>query len=94
VRDWSEPSDGDIRLSSRVDVVDDTDRCVHMTIRAETADRRREEHALTMRWWNRDELVPLLERNGFANVTVLPGVEERIVVYVASQDGDLQPLPR
>jgi SAM-dependent methyltransferase len=94
VRDWSEPSDGAIRLSSRVDDVDDADRCVHMTLRAETADGRREEHALTMRQWYREELVPLLERHGFEHVRVEPGVDERIVVYVASRDGDLQPLPR
>jgi SAM-dependent methyltransferase len=94
VRDWSEPSEGDIRLSSRIDAVDDDDRCIHMTIRAETADGRREEHALTMRQWYRDELVPLLERNGFEQVEVKPGVDERIAVYVASRNGDLQPLPR
>jgi SAM-dependent methyltransferase len=93
VRDWSEPSDGDIRLSSRVDAVDEDDRCVHMTLRAETAEGRREEHSLTMRVWTREELLPLLERNGFEHVEVKPGVEERIVVYVASRDGDLQPLP-
>jgi len=94
VRDWNEPSEGEIMLSSRVDVVDDEDRCVHMTMRAETADGRREEHALTMRVWTRDELLPLLERSGFENVEVKPGVDERIVVYVASRHGDLQPLPR
>jgi trans-aconitate methyltransferase len=94
VRDWNEPSEGDIRLSSRVDAVDEDDRCIHMTLRAETADGRQEEHALTMRQWYRHELVPLLERNGFANVEVKPGVDERIVVYVASRDEDLQPLPR
>ena len=94
VRDWNEPSDGDIRLSSRVDLIDEEDRCIHMTIRAETADGRREEHALTMRQWYRDELVPLLEQNGFEHVEAGPGVDERIVVYVASRNGDLQPLPR
>jgi hypothetical protein len=36
VRDWSGPSGGEISLSSRVDAVDETDRCVHMTLRAET----------------------------------------------------------
>jgi SAM-dependent methyltransferase len=94
VRDWNEPSDGDIRLSSRVDAVDDDDRCVYMSMRAETADGRREEHSLTMRQWYRDEVVPLLERNGFEHIDVKPGMDERIVVYVASRDGDLQPLPR
>ena len=94
VRDWSEPSEGEIRLSSRVDDVDDEDRCVHMTIRAETADGRREEHALTMRVWTQDDLLPLLGRNGFEHVEVMPGVDERIVVYVASRHGDLQPVPR
>jgi hypothetical protein len=47
-----------------------------------------------MRWWYREEIVPLLERSGFERVEVRPGVEERIVVYVAFRDGDLQPLPR
>jgi SAM-dependent methyltransferase len=94
VRGWNEPSDGDIRLSSRVDLIDDEDRCVHMTIRAETADGRLEEHALTMRMWTQEALLRLLERNGFVRVEVKPGVDERIVVYVASRDGDLQPLPR
>jgi hypothetical protein len=94
VRDWNEPSDGDIRLSSRVDAVDDDDRCVYMSMRAETADGRREEHSLTMRQWYRDEVVLLLERNGFEHIDVKPGMDERIVVYVASRDGDLQPLPR
>jgi SAM-dependent methyltransferase len=100
-RDWgSEPetrttaSGLDISLWSRADWVDDDDHCVHMTIRAEASDGRREEHRLTMRWWYREEIVPLLERSGFERVEVRPGVEERIVVYVAFRDGDLQPLPR
>ena len=94
VRDWNEPSDGDIRLSSRVDAVDEADRCVYMRMRAETADGRREEHALTMRLWPREELLALLERSGFGPVEVMPGVDERLFAYVASRDGDLQPLPR
>jgi SAM-dependent methyltransferase len=94
VRDWNRPSGDPIALSSRVDAVDETDRCIHMTIRAETRDGRREEHTLTMRMWTQDELVPLLERNGFEHVEVKPGVDERIVVYVASRNRDLQPLPR
>lgn len=94
VRDWSEPGDGDIRLSSRIDAVDEEDRCVHMRLRAETADGRREEHALTMRAWTREELLTLLERSGFEHVEVKPGVDERFVAYVASRNGDLQPLPR
>jgi SAM-dependent methyltransferase len=65
-RSWSEPSGGEISLRSRVDAVDEDDRCVHMTIRAETLDGRREEHALTMRQWYRDELVPLLHDAGFS----------------------------
>jgi hypothetical protein len=76
VRDWGRRSDGEISLQSRVDAVDDADRCVHMTLRAETRDGRREEHALTMRQWYRDELVPLLYDAGFASVDVLPGVDE------------------
>lgn len=83
VRDWSEPSEGEISLSSRVDSVDEEERSVHLTIRAETPDGRREEHTLTMRQWYRDELVPLLHAAGFANVEVLPGIDENTLVYVA-----------
>lgn len=93
VRDWNTPSEGPIALSSRVDAVDEDDRCVHMTIRAQSGDRI-EEHKLTMRQWYRDELLALLERSGFPRVEVLPEVVENIAVYVASRDGDLQPLPR
>jgi len=91
VRDWSESSDGEISLCSRVDAVDEEDRCVYMTIRAETPDGRREEHALTMRQWYRDELVPLLHAAGFGTVDVLAGIDENTYVYVASRHGDLQP---
>ncbi len=90
VRGWNEPGPGPIALSSRVDAVDESDRCVHMTIRAETPDGRREEHALTMRQWSRDELLPLLRRSGFEQVEVKPGADERIVVYVASRPRDLR----
>jgi len=83
VHDWGEPTGGEISLSSRVDAVDEDDHCVHMTIRAETADGRREQHALTMRQWYRDELVPLLHGAGFASVDVRPGVDEKTLVYVA-----------
>jgi SAM-dependent methyltransferase len=93
VRGWNEPSEGEIALSNRVDAVDEADRCVHLTIRAQ-AGTRVEEHRLTMRCWYRDELVPLLERNGLHVRDVLDGVDENLVVYVASRDGDLQPLPR
>lgn len=93
VRDWNTPSEGPIALSSRVDAVDEDDRCVHMTIRAQSGGRS-EEHTLTMRCWYRDELLPLLERSGFARVDVLPGVDENVVAYVASRDEDLQSLPR
>lgn len=89
VRDWGERSGGEISLCSRVDAVDEDDRCVHMTIRAETLDGRREEHALTMRQWYRDELVPLLHDAGFATVKLLAGIEENAVVYLASRDGHL-----
>jgi SAM-dependent methyltransferase len=85
VRDWSTPSTGAISLSSRVDAVDDEDRCVSMTIRAESSDGRREEHALTMRQWYRDELEPLLHRVGFATVRVLSGANEHTLVYVAAR---------
>lgn len=94
VRDWNAPSGGDISLSSRVDAVDEADRCVHMTIRAETMDGRREEHLLTMRQWTREELPAVFEASGFVQVEVHDGVDENIVVYVASRNGDLQPVPR
>jgi SAM-dependent methyltransferase len=84
VRDWNEPTGGEISLSSRVDAVDHEDRSVHMTIRAETPDGRREEHALTMRQWYRDELEPLLRESGFVDVEVIPGVDEHTLVYVAT----------
>ncbi|HZT94240.1 MAG TPA: class I SAM-dependent methyltransferase [Gaiellaceae bacterium] len=85
VRDWNEPSEGDISLRSRVDAVDERDRCVHLTIRAETRDGRSEEHALTMRQWYRDELVPLVHDAGFSAVDVLDGVNEDTLVYVATR---------
>src|SRR5215471_148949 len=83
VRDWNEPSHGPISLRSRVDAVDEDDRCVHMTIRAETSHGQREEYTLTMRQWYREELVPLLRESGFATVRVLQGVTESTLVYVA-----------
>lgn len=86
VRDWGAQSDGQIRLRTRVDAVDESDRCVHMTLRAETRDGRREEHALTMRQWYRSELVPLLYDAGFADVDVRPGVDENTWVYVAARE--------
>jgi SAM-dependent methyltransferase len=85
VRDWSEPTEGEISLSSRIDAIDAVDRCVHMTIRAEASDGRREEHVLTMRQWYRDELEPMLRGAGFAAVDVLPGVDEHTVVYIATR---------
>jgi SAM-dependent methyltransferase len=85
VRDWSEPSDDLIALSIRVDSVDTNDRCVQMTLRAEGADGRREEHSLTMRQWYRDELEPLLRGTGFASVEVFAGVDEDTLVYVATR---------
>lgn len=94
VRDWNPPSGDSIALSSRVDAVDEADRCMYMTIRAETRDGRREEHTLTMRRWTRDEIVAALHDAGFARVDVEQGVDEDVLVYVASGDGDLQPLPR
>jgi SAM-dependent methyltransferase len=84
VRGWGEPSGGEISLCSRVDAVDAEDRSVRMTIRAETPDGRREEHALTMRQWYRKELEPLLRESGFVDVDVLSGVDEHTLVYVAT----------
>lgn len=88
VRDWSEPSGGEISLRTRVDAVDDDDRCVHMTIRAEALDGRQEEHVLTMRMWYRDELVPLLHDAGFATVDVLRSTDANTFVYVATRPGE------
>jgi SAM-dependent methyltransferase len=85
VRDWNEPSDSEISLRSRVDAVDESDHCVHMTIRAEAQDGRSEEHTLTMRFWYREELVPLLQEVGFADIRVLAGTEEHTRVYVATR---------
>jgi SAM-dependent methyltransferase len=87
VRDWSEPAGDEIRLSSRVDSVDAADRCVHMTVRADTADGRSEEHRLTMRQWYRDELEPALYAAGFADVDVSASpVVENTLVYVARRE--------
>jgi len=88
VRGWSEPSSGPISSRSRVDAVDRHDRCVRMTIRAETTDGHREEHTLTMRQWYRHELVPLLRDAGFATVRVFPGVPANTLVYVANRQTD------
>src|SRR4051812_27385265 len=85
VRDWNEPSGGEISLRTRVDAVDPDDRCVHMTIRAEARDGRCEEHTLTMRFWQQDELVVLLEKAGFVDIRVLPGIDEHTLVYVADR---------
>ncbi len=87
VRDWGSTSEGEIRLTSRIDAVDADDRCVHMTLRAETANGRREEHALTMRQWYRDELEPALHAAGFASVDVSPSpVVDNTLVYVARRE--------
>lgn len=86
VRDWNEPSGGEISLRTRVDAVDEDDRCVHMTIRAEAGGGRREEHTLTMRFWNQDELVPLLTKTRFVNIDVHPGVDEHTLVYIADRE--------
>jgi SAM-dependent methyltransferase len=84
VRDWGGASEGEISLRARVDAVDEADRCVHMTIRAETPDGRSEEHPLTMRQWYRDELEPALYAAGFAEVNVSASpVVENTLVYVA-----------
>jgi SAM-dependent methyltransferase len=92
IRDWSEDADRkrtpdgvEFALRSRIDAVEEDGRWVQMRIRADTSDGRHEEHALTMRQWYRDELVPLLERSGFASVEVRPGVDRTVVVYIASR---------
>ncbi len=86
VRDWGKRSAGEISLRARVDAVDAADRCVYMTLRAETADGRSEDHRLTMRQWYRDELLPMLHDAGFASVEVLPGVDENTLVYLATRE--------
>jgi SAM-dependent methyltransferase len=87
VRDWREPSDGEIRMSTRVDAVDKDDHCAHLTIRAETADGRLEEYALTLRQWYRDELEPALHTAGFASVDVFASpVVDNTLVYVARRE--------
>jgi SAM-dependent methyltransferase len=83
VRDWNRPGDGPIALSSRVDAVDEDDRCVYLTIRAETADRRREEYPLSMRCWERGELLDALHAAGFVDVEVRPSAEPNIHAYIA-----------
>lgn len=85
VRDWGERSDGEISLRHRVDAVDDADRCVHMTLRAEITDGLSEEYPLTMRQWYREELLPLLHDAGFASVDVHTGVHENTLVYLADR---------
>ena len=58
-----------------------------MTLRAETADGRREEYALTMRRWCRDELEPALHAAGFADVDVSASpVVENTLVYIARRE--------
>jgi hypothetical protein len=73
VREWNEPSGAEIALRSRVDAVHEDDRCVHMTIRAEAPDGRCEDHTLTMRFWPRDELVPLLRERASSPSTSSKG---------------------
>jgi SAM-dependent methyltransferase len=87
VRDWNEPAGDEISLRTRVDAVEDDDRCVHMTIRAEATDGRQEEHVLTMRMWYRNELVPLLGTLGFARVDVVES-NQNTLVYVATCAGE------
>jgi len=85
VRDWGKSTETEISLCSRVDAVDEDDRSVRLTLRATAPDGRSEEHALTMRQWYRDELVPQLHAASFAEVEVLPGVDENTLVYVCSR---------
>jgi SAM-dependent methyltransferase len=85
VRDWGKRSNGEISLRHRVNAVDDADRCVHMTLRAETPDGRSEEHGLTMRQWYREELVPLFHDAGFASLDVINGVNDNTLVYLATR---------
>jgi SAM-dependent methyltransferase len=86
VRDWSEPDDGEIRLSSRVDAVDADDRCVYMTLKAEK-DGQTDEYPLSMRQWYRDELEPALHAAGFEKVDVSASpVVENTLVYLARRE--------
>jgi hypothetical protein len=67
--------------------VDPLDQSLRLEIRAEKSSNgavvAREEDELTMRMWFRDELVMAMRHAGFRSVDVSPGVEERILVYVA-----------
>jgi SAM-dependent methyltransferase len=81
-------SDGsELTLWSRTLNVDPLDQSLRLEIRAEKSMNgvvvAREEHELTMRMWFRDELVMAMRHAGFRSVDVSPGVEERILVYVA-----------
>ena len=85
-RDWGTSSEGDISMRTRIDAVDEADRCVRMTIRA-TQDDRSEEHVITIRQWYRDELEPALHVAGFAAVDVSSSpVVENTLVYVARRE--------
>jgi hypothetical protein len=87
VRDWNEPSEGEISLCTRIDAVDAAERTVRMTIRATTEDDRSEEHAITIRQWYRDELEPALYAAGFADVDVSTSpVVENTLVYLARRE--------
>jgi SAM-dependent methyltransferase len=87
VRDWNEPSKGEISMRTRVDAVDEADRCVRLTISAATQDGRYEEHELTMRQWYRDELEPALRTAGFDEIDVFPSpVVDNTLVYLARRE--------
>lgn len=83
------PDGAELLLWSRTVDVDPLDQSVHLELRAEQridgAVVAREEHELTMRMWFRDELVLALRHVGFRRVDVGPGVEERLLVYVATR---------
>jgi hypothetical protein len=95
-RPWSsEPDRGtagdgsELALWSRTLDVNPLDQSLRLEIRAEQSMNgvvvAREEHELTMRMWFRDELVMAMRHAGFRSVDVSPGVEERILVYVAKR---------
>jgi SAM-dependent methyltransferase len=75
------PDGSELVLRSRTVAVDPLDQCIHMEIRAEKrrdgALLAREEHALSMRMWFRDELVLMLRDAGFASVDVRAGYTDR-----------------
>jgi SAM-dependent methyltransferase len=100
-RPWPEPGtcrtteDGtEYELRSRTVAVDPLDQTVSLEMRAEKRRDGRllaeEEHALSMRWYFRDEILLMLEKAGFVDVAVRadytdaePTADSEFLVYIA-----------